>query len=169
MFSKFPCLASSRLPFPFWLIHQSDCIGRCEAMGGAMSVRKRPKRSTGILAALAAGIMLARLRRRLMEHTKDWRALGGSELDEHIEGDDEAMPARLVDARYLIALAAQGGSLPEELPPRAFLSPTILRRLPRGGCYGRRLQQRRRNVRSRWSSLVAPPRLPPPPGQEVAL
>ena len=37
------------------------------------------------------------------------------------------------------------------------------------GCYGRRLQQRRRNVRSRWSSLVAPPRLPPPPGQEVAL
>lgn len=72
-----------------------------------------------------------------------WVHLGGAELEPQLLVDAEmgAAPIRLVDARYLIALAQDGGRLGrrQDLPDSAFVSLETLRRLKIGSSNSLRL------------------------------
>ncbi|MDC0525770.1 hypothetical protein OAO87_02130, partial [bacterium] len=64
-----------------------------------------------------------------------WRHLGGAELEPQlVDAELGAAPIRLVDARYLIALARDGGRLGrrQDLPESAFVPLETLRRLKIG-------------------------------------
>ena len=92
------------------------------------------------LAALAAAAGVAVTKMPPLEDcTRDsaWDKYDGASLESELHVDEELgeSAVRLIDARYLIELARQGGIFVrrQDLPEAAFLSLEALKRLPKGG------------------------------------
>ena len=92
------------------------------------------------LAALAAASGVAVTKMPPLEDcTRDraWDQYDGASLESELHVDEELgeSAVRLIDARYLIELARQGGIFVrrQDLPEAAFLSLEALKRLPKGG------------------------------------
>jgi len=73
-----------------------------------------------------------------------WSEKGGTVLEKALTFDKElgGSPVRLVDARFLVALAADGGIMPrrQDLPESAFVDLERLRNMGRGNNYGSTLR-----------------------------
>ena len=115
------------------LVREAQRGGPAQTLRAHMEERALP------IASATASAASARLGYARDEQERAWRQYDGEALESLVRVDLELgdSPVRLLDARFLISLAEQGGRLPrrQDVPTEAFIDLDTLRRMPTLGAW----------------------------------